>query len=148
MKKLLFLVTLSLIFNFSYSQSKLIAIGKLDNNRIILTANAENMCKSLSKNLAKVSEVVENFTKVEIIKKESAYFLVFKGTKYTTTFLVVEDAGKLMGQMNVSCSSNGDCANTTGCTVSQNVGECLCTSCPGDGNCVKTCSTSTLVDDF
>lgn len=145
MKTLFLFIGLSVISSFAFSQNNLV-IGKLDNGKPIITANIEKMCTSLATNLAKVSEVKETFTKVEIVKIDKHYFLVFHGAKYKTTFGLVLENNSFVSKMNVSCSSNGDCANTTGCTPSQNVGECLCTRCAGEGNCVKTCTTATLVE--
>lgn len=145
MKTLFLFIGLSVISSLAFSQNNLV-IGKLDNGKPIITANIEKMCTSLETNLAKVSEVKETFTKVEIVEIDKHFFLVFHGAKYKTTFGLVLENNSFVSKMNVSCSSNGDCANTEGCTPSQNVGECLCTRCPGEGNCVKTCTTTSLVE--
>lgn len=145
MKLLFLLIGLLSIRSCASSQDNFV-IGKLENGKPVITANIEKMCSSLSTNLAKVSAVKETFTKAEIVKIEEHYFLVFTGANYKTTFGLVLENNSLVSKMNVACSSSGDCANTTGCTPSKNVGECLCTRCPEGGNCVKTCSNSTLVE--
>lgn len=104
------------------------------------------MLSSLSANLANVSGVKETFTKVEVEKRDNNYFLVFRGAKFITSFAVVVENNILRAKLNVSCSTTGDCANSPGCSPSQNVGECLCTRCPNDGTCIKTCTTVTLID--
>ena len=120
-------------------------VGKIEDGKLILTADAKTMCKSLSENLAKISNVTEQFTKVDLVEIDSRYFIVFQGSKWKTTFAVVANEGKLLANVGVSCStSDTGCSNSTGCSPSNNVGECLCTRCPNDATCTKTCTTETL----
>ena len=120
-------------------------IGKIVNGNLVLTRDAKTICKALSKNLAKVSNVKEKFTKVDLVEIDSHYFIVFQGSKWKTTFSVVANEGKLLANVGVSCSTKEkNCSNSPGCSPSTNVGECLCTRCPNDETCTKTCTTETL----
>ena len=120
-------------------------VGKIENNNLVLTRDAKTICKALSKNLAKVSNVKEKFTKVDLVEIDSRYFIVFQGGKWKTTFAVVANEGKLLANVGVSCSTTDtDCSNSPGCAPSSNVGECLCTRCPGNATCTKTCTTEIL----
>ncbi len=120
-------------------------VGMIENGNLVLTVDANTICQSLSKNLAKISNVTEQFTKVDIIKIESHYFIVFQGSKWRTTFAVVANEGKLMANMGVSCStSDSSCSNSPDCAPSSNVGECVCSRCTNAATCTKTCTTETL----
>ena len=116
-------------------------VGKIENGNLILTVDANTICNSLSKNLARVSTVNEQFTKVDLVKIDSSYFIVFQGSKWTTTFAVVANDGKLMANVGVSCStSDASCSNSPDCAPSSNVGECVCTRCSNAATCTKTCT--------
>lgn len=120
-------------------------VGKIENGNLILTVDANTICQSLSKNLARVSTVNEQFTKVDLVKIDSSYFIVFQGSKWKTTFAVVAIDGKLMANVGVSCStSDTSCSNSPDCAPSSNVGECVCSRCSNAATCTKTCTTETL----
>jgi len=87
----------------------------VEEGRPIITANKSKMLSSLSTNLANVSGVKETFTKVEVGKRDNNYFLVFRGAKFITSAVVVEN-NILRAKLNVSCSTTGDCANSPGCS--------------------------------
>ena len=146
MKKLTFFISLICMFLALHAQDKNI-IGKIENNIPKLTANTDLLCKALSKNLALASNIKEDFTSAELLKYNTYYLLVFRGSKYKTTFRAKAENLILMVDPKTSCTTTDtNCSNSPGCAPSSNVGECLCTKCPGTATCTKTCSSESLLE--
>jgi hypothetical protein len=123
-------------------------IGKIVNGKPTLTANADLLCKALSKNLATASNIKEDFKTVELLKSDTSYILVFRGSKYKTTFRASSYNNILKVSPKTSCTtSDATCSkDPDACVPSGGVGQCACSGCPGNATCTKTCSDTSLLE--
>ena len=147
MKKGTFILCFIFMFFASKAQDANM-IGKIVNGTATLTANADLLCKALSRNLATESNIKEDFRSAELIKRDTSYILVFHGSKYKTTFPVRVDNFNLVVNPHTSCTtSDRDCVkDPNGCVPSGGVGQCACSGCPNDAACTKTCTTASLLE--
>ena len=148
MKKVTFLISFLFVIFALHAQNNF-AVGKIENGKLILTANADLLCKTLSKNLASQSNINAVFTSVELLKDNTSYLLIFHGDKYKTTFRGIADINlNVVVNPKASCTtSDKDCTKdpNNGCVPTSGQG-CACTGCPADAVCTKTCSSVSLLE--
>lgn len=147
MKKATFLVGFLFLIFTLHAQDNL-AVGKIVNDKPVLTANADLLCKTLSQNLSSQSNIHAAFTSVELLQDNKSYLLIFHGGKYKTTFRgTVDNNFVVVVNPKASCttSDSGCSKDPNGCVPTSGQG-CACTGCPANATCTKTCSSSSLLE--
>jgi hypothetical protein len=113
-------------------------IGKITDKKPVLTANRDTMIQNLEKTLKKHLNITVKFNAAEIVTANSNYYIVFKGSEYTTRLQLIAKNGNLVASA-ISCTTNS-CASSSGCTPDF-LGR-SCSACSGD--CLKVTSSFQL----
>ena len=116
-------------------------IGKIIDKQPTLTANRDVMIQNLEKTLKKHLSISPKFNSAEIITNSGNYYIVFKGSEYTTKLPLEVKKGNLVASA-ISCTTKS-CASTSGCTPDF-LGR-SCSACDG-GDCLKVTSSFQLGD--
>ncbi|MBO3117658.1 hypothetical protein J4050_12950 [Winogradskyella sp. DF17] len=129
-------------------------VGKLENDRIVFTANKKNLINSLNDNLLMGKEAYVNEVTIERIK--DFYYLLFSGEKIRVTFYVQlsDDGVTLRAAAKTSCSTSdpGCLQEELGCipqysdTPAGQSGIGTCTECSNGGTCTKMVSGDTQIN--
>jgi hypothetical protein len=116
-------------------------IGKIINKQPALTANPDVMIQNLEKTLKKHLNISPKFNSAEIITNKHNYYIVFKGSEYTTK-LPLEIKNENLVASAISCTTKS-CASSWGCTP--DLLKQSCSACDG-GDCLKVTSAFQLGD--
>jgi hypothetical protein len=149
MKKQISLLLAAVLFTLSLSaQNKYTVIGKLENGKPVLTADAGALLKTYNANLLKLGGIDAKFTSVTIkaMDADGMYALVFTGEKYKSSFAVAADSASLKAAGTTSCTT-ADCAgDATACMVKMDGEMVTCTPCADKAGCTKTTSTVSMLE--
>jgi hypothetical protein len=116
-------------------------VGKIINKQPILTAKQDVMIQNLEKTLKKHLGISAKFSSAEITTNIGNYYIVFKGSEYTTKLPLELKKGNLVASA-ISCTTKS-CASNSGCTPDW-LGR-SCSACDG-GDCLKVTSSFQLGD--
>lgn len=127
-------------------------IGMIQNDEPIITGNKKALLLSWNSNLLKFSQIRGNFTEVYIQKHEKDYYLIFKGSKYRSSFYVSKESDdSLYAFAGTSCTtSDPECSQEPlGCIVKYDIQRPglpgYCTPCSSGGVCTKTVSDFAMI---
>ncbi|MBS1732718.1 MAG: hypothetical protein JST02_05435 [Bacteroidetes bacterium] len=121
------------------------AIGKLENGAPVLTVDKPKMLAAYNENLLKLSAIDGRFTDVAIkAASDKNYFLVFKGSTYTSSFRVMEDHLTLFVVPTTSCTTSDCSSEEFGCTPTVSGGACR--ACSNKGKCTKTVTDRSMLE--
>lgn len=127
-------------------------IGIIQNDEPIITGNKSDLLRSWNSSLLKFSRIRGNFTEVYIQKHEKDYYLIFKGSKFKSSFYVSKESdGALYAFAGTSCTtSDPDCSQEPlGCIVKYDIQRPglpgYCTPCSSGGVCTKTVSDFAMI---
>jgi hypothetical protein len=117
-------------------------IGKIEDDRTILTYDKEKLLTAFNANLLKESGIDAKFTEVNIVEiGDKGYFLVFRGSEYKSAFTVTRNENQLITTGTITCTTS-DCSNESfGCIPNWT----SCTLCENKGKCTKTISSNNLL---
>ncbi|MBK7734392.1 MAG: hypothetical protein WBP30_02635 [Ferruginibacter sp.] len=120
-------------------------VGRLENDSTVLTVDIPKMLSTYNSTLLKMSNIDAKFSDISIkTTNDKQYFLVFKGSSYVSSFLVIEEKYQLFAYSGISCTTS-DCASEQfGCTPK--VSGVACWPCSNKGKCTKTVSNRSLID--
>jgi hypothetical protein len=116
-------------------------VGKIIDKQPALTANRGVMIQNLEKTLKKQLRISAKFNSVEILTNSGNYYIVFRGSEYTTKLPLEIKKGSLVASA-ISCTTKS-CASTSGCTPDWLAKSC--SACDG-GDCLKVTSSFQLGD--
>lgn len=128
-------------------------IGRIEDGNAILTADKNNLIKSLNQNLFIVSGSSNRVSKVSIEKINDSFYLLFTGGKMRVAFYVEKIKGSniLRAAGSTSCSTTECSQEPLGCipeyplTPAGEEGIGICTPCENGGKCTKTVSARSLI---
>jgi hypothetical protein len=133
MKKII-LATALFLLGFSATSFSQLLIGKIENEKPVLTSDKQKLISSLNKNLLKAAGIAANFTSVSILTNEKKEcFLVFKGANNRATFEVQNRDGNLYAEVSVTCTTSDCASEELGCIPSGT----RCLPCANGGKCTK-----------
>ena len=141
------LLTFTVIkFNSVVAQNQISTlVGHLENDTAVLTVDKPKMLSTYNATLLKMSNIDAKFSHISIKStNDKQYFLVFEGSTYVSSFLVIEEKNQLIAYSGISCTTS-DCASEQfGCTPK--VSGVACWPCSNKGKCTKTVSNRSLID--
>ena len=111
----------------------------------VLTADKTKMIAAYSANLLKMSNIDGGFNEEKIATgTDKQYYLIFKGTSYKSTLLLVADKSDLYAVGTTSCTTSDCLSEEWGCTPSAS--GMACTPCANQGKCTKTVTSFSMIE--
>ncbi|WP_426431017.1 hypothetical protein ACPX19_01350 [Winogradskyella sp. HB-48] len=129
-------------------------VGKLENNKSVLTINKSKLINNLNKNFTKINGVNPNVEEVSLVEIDNSFYLIFKGKKTSISFYVQESKygrGLIVAQ-GTSCTTDECSQEQLGCIPyypdndpgHEGIGSC--TPCSNGGKCKKTVTNLTVLE--
>ena len=120
-------------------------VGTLENEKVVLTVDKTKMLAAYNANILKASGIDAKFTEVSIkTTSDKQYYLVFKGSGYTSSFIITTTNNDLFALDNISCTTSDCSSEEFGCTPT--VSGAACRACSNKGKCTKTVSNRSLLN--
>lgn len=148
-----FIVSLMSAFVFcgyANAQRQTTEIGKLIDDKPVLTIDKDRIIKNFSANLFKLSNINAQFNDVVLSKvSDNDYALVFRGNSHKSSLAVFVENGKMSAVVTTSCTTTDCSQERLGCIVKyefpgDEIG--ACSPCGNGGNCTKTNSSKSLLE--
>jgi hypothetical protein len=151
MKKYLFVLLVTVLCTTQlFAQNKATVVGKIENGKPVLTADAATLIKAYSANLLKLGGIDAKFSTVTIqpTDAEGMHQLVFMGDKHKSTFAVMVDGTVLKAISTTSCTTSDCIGENMGGVVKYDAATDIaaCTPCANMGKCVKTTSATSMLE--
>jgi hypothetical protein len=136
----------SLVNNKNSEKSSWVEIGIIENGTPKIIGNKMALLKSWNFNLLKYSQINANFNDVMIVETDGNYQLVFKSTKYKSSFYVKKSGSKsLFVAANTACTTLV-CLEKKGCEAQYDNGSFgFCSPCLNANDCTKTASSFAML---
>lgn len=151
MYKIVFLLMIAFVFgNSANAQRPVAEVGKLVDDKPVLTIEKERIIEVFSANLLKLSNIKVRFNDVVLVKiADNEYALVFKGLTHKSSLAVLAENGKMNAVVSTACTTSGCDKEVLGCVVKYQFPEDeigACSPCKGGGGCTKTYSSKSLLE--
>lgn len=121
-------------------------IGIIENGIPKIIGSKEKLLKSWSSNLFEYSQIKTSFSEVTIEKSNGSFQLIFKNSKYKSSFYVKKlNSNKLFVAANAACTTS-ICLNDKGCEVKyEKSSPIFCSGCSDSSDCTKTSSSFAML---
>lgn len=141
-KNIVFAFFMILCLNYSL-KAQLVLVGKLDNDKAVITLDKGKMISSYNDGLMKASNIDGRFTAVDIIKGYNGeYYLVFAGASWKSVFATTLQDKSFFVDPRLSCTTEDCASEPLGCVPLLT----SCTPCKNKGKCTKSISSVAMFE--